>query len=644
MTGKTPDNYGAESIQILEGLEAVRKRPSMYIGSTSSAGLHHLVYEVVDNSVDEAQGGYCDSIHVVLEPDGGVSVSDNGRGIPTEIHKSGISALQVVMTTLHAGGKFDNSSYKVSGGLHGVGVSVVNALSSRLSVRIHKNGILCSQEYERGIPQSPPVESPTDRVGTGTFIHFIPDEDIFETTEFSFDILAKRLRELAFLNSGLSISIIDRRSSDGKKKEFRYEGGITSFVGFLNENKHPLHEPPVHFIREGVLEDGSFVFTDVSLQYNSGYQEDVFSFANNINTIDGGTHLTGFRAALTRCLNDYAARNGLFKKSGESFSGNDVREGLTAVVSVKLSNPQFEGQTKTRLGNREIKGIVENTVYGGLSQHFEENPSTARKIVQKCIDTCAARQAARKARELTRRKSALETASLPGKLSDCTVRDPDKAELFLVEGDSAGGSAKQGRERYFQAILPLRGKIINVEKAPLHKILNNNEIRTLVTAAGTGIGEEDFDMSKLRYGKIIIMTDADVDGAHIRTLLLTFFFRYMTRLIEEGHIFIAQPPLFRIKWGKNEKYAYSEKERDLIIENDTGSQKVSIQRYKGLGEMNPEQLWTTTMDPENRLMLQVRMDDAVEADRIFSILMGDEVEPRRNFIESHAGEVKNLDY
>ncbi len=415
-------------------------------------------------------------------------------------------------------------------------------------------------------------------------------------------------------------------------------------MGYLNENKHPLHEPPVHFTREGVLEDGSFVFTDVSLQYNSGYQEDVFSFANNINTIDGGTHLTGFRAALTRCLNDYASRNGLFKKSGESFSGNDVREGLTAVVSVKLSSPQFEGQTKTRLGNREIKGIVENTVYGGLSQHFEENPSTARKIVQKCIDTCAARQAARKARELTRRKSALETASLPGKLSDCTVRDPDKAELFLVEGDSAGGSAKQGRERYFQAILPLRGKIINVEKAPLHKILNNNEIRTLVTAAGTGIGAEDFDMSKLRYGKIIIMTDADVDGAHIRTLLLTFFFRYMTRLIEEGHIFIAQPPLFRIKWGKNEKYAYSEKERDLIIENDTGSQKVSIQRYKGLGEMNPEQLWTTTMDPENRLMLQVRMDDAVEADRIFSILMGDEVEPRRNFIESHAGEVKNLDY
>jgi len=642
---KPENTYGAESIQILEGLEAVRKRPSMYIGSTSSTGLHHLVYEVVDNSVDEAQGGYCTSIEVELQPDGGVTITDNGRGIPTDIHpKTGISALQVVMTTLHAGGKFDNSSYKVSGGLHGVGVSVVNALSSRLRVKVSKKGSTCTQEYTRGLPDYPLAETPDDSRITGTSIHFIPDEEIFETTEFSFDILAKRLRELAFLNSGLKISISDRRSPEGKKKVFRYEGGITSFVGFLNENKHPLHEPPVHITKEGELEDGSFVLSDVALQYNSGYQEDVFSFANNINTIDGGTHLTGFRAALTRCLNDYASRNGLFKKTDQSFTGNDVREGLTAVVSVKLSSPQFEGQTKTRLGNREIKGVVENTVYSGLEQFFEENPGDARKIVQKCIDTCAARQAARKARELTRRKSALETASLPGKLSDCTVRDPEHAELFLVEGDSAGGSAKQGRDRYFQAILPLRGKIINVEKAPLHKILANNEIRTLVTAAGTGIGQEDFELDKLRYGKIIIMTDADVDGAHIRTLLLTFFFRYMPRLIEEGHIFIAQPPLYRLKWGKKEVYAYSDHERNRILKEEAASTGITIQRYKGLGEMNPEQLWTTTMDPENRLMLQVRMDDAVEADRIFSILMGDEVEPRRNFIEQHAGEVTNLDY
>lgn len=645
MTGKANSTYDAESIQILEGLEAVRKRPSMYIGSTSSTGLHHLVYEVVDNSVDEAQGGHCNNIEVVIEPDGGVSIADNGRGIPTDIHhKTGISALQVVMTTLHAGGKFDNNSYKVSGGLHGVGVSVVNALSSSLTVKIKNKNILCTQYYERGLPLAPLVESELSTGETGTFIHFIPDEEIFETTEFSFDILAKRLRELAFLNSGLRISIIDKRTSEGKRKVFRYDGGITSFVGYLNENKHPLHEPPVHITKEAVLDDESFVLTDVALQYNSGYQEDVFSFANNINTIDGGTHLTGFRAALTRSLNDYASKNGLFKKSDESFTGNDVREGLTAVVSIKLSNPQFEGQTKTRLGNREIKGVVESTVYSGLEQYFEENPSNAKKIVQKCIDTCAARQAARKARELTRRKSALETASLPGKLSDCTVRDPAQAELFLVEGDSAGGSAKQGRDRYFQAILPLRGKIINVEKAPLHKILNNNEIRTLVTAAGTGIGQEDFELEKLRYGKIIIMTDADVDGAHIRTLLLTFFFRYMPRLIDEGHIFIAQPPLFRLKWGKKEIYAYSEKERDLLLKEEAGSQTVSMQRYKGLGEMNPEQLWTTTMDPVNRMMLQVRMDDAIEADRVFSILMGDEVEPRRKFIEEHAAEVTNLDY
>jgi DNA gyrase subunit B len=637
--------YGADSIQILEGLEAVRKRPSMYIGSTSSSGLHHLVYEVVDNSVDEAQGGYCTRIDVIIEKEGGVSVRDNGRGIPTDLHpKMGVSALQVVLTTLHAGGKFDNSSYKVSGGLHGVGVSVVNALSSYLYVEVRKKNSICTQYYKRGIPQAPLEEKPCETTEQGTTVLFIPDEEIFETTEFIFDIISKRMRELAFLNSGLEISVADERTKDGKHRVFKYDGGITSFVSFLNENKQPLHNPPIHLNREGKLEDGSFVLTDVAIQYNSGYQEDVFSFANNINTVDGGTHMTGFRSALTRCLNDYASKNAMFKKSDESFSGNDVREGLTAVVSIKISNPQFEGQTKARLGNREIKGVTENMVYAGLEQFFEENPAVARKIIQKCIDTCAARQAARKARELTRRKSALETASLPGKLSDCTVRNADEAELFLVEGDSAGGSAKQGRNRYFQAILPLRGKIINVEKAPLHKILGNIEIRTLVTAAGTGIGEEDFEIEKLRYGKIILMTDADVDGAHIRTLLLTFFFRYMPVLIEEGHIYIAQPPLFRVKWGKTERYAFSEQERDEIIKTEAGAQKTSIQRYKGLGEMNPEQLWSTTMNPVNRVLLKVKMDDAVEADRIFSILMGDEVEPRRIFIEKHAAEVKNLDY
>ncbi len=645
MIDKGATAYGAESIQILEGLEAVRKRPSMYIGSTSSAGLHHLVYEVVDNSVDEAQGGYCNTINVVLEKEGAVSVQDNGRGIPTDLHpQMEVSALQVVMTTLHAGGKFDDRSYKVSGGLHGVGVSVVNALSSFLHVEVRKSHSICTQDYVRGIPEFQLKEEPFNNSETGTTIRFIPDPDIFETTEYSFDILAKRLRELAFLNSGLCISIADERTEDGKHSVFQYDGGITSFVSFLNENKHPLHSPPIQFTKEGQLEDGSFILSDVAIQYNSGYQEDVFSFANNINTVDGGTHMTGFRSALTRCLNDYSSKNGMFKKTGQTFSGNDVREGLSAVISIKISNPQFEGQTKTRLGNREVKGVTETMVYSGLEQFFEENPAIARKIIQKCIDTSAARQAARKARELTRRKSALETASLPGKLADCTVRSSEEAELFLVEGDSAGGSAKQGRDRYFQAILPLRGKILNVEKAPLHKILNNNEIRTLVTATGTGIGEEDFDIEKLRYGKIIIMTDADVDGAHIRTLLLTFFFRYMPRLIAEGHIFIAQPPLFRLKWGKNERYAFSDNERDKIISEETGSQKVSIQRYKGLGEMNPDQLWTTTMDPEERVLLEVRMDDAVEADRIFSILMGDEVEPRRLFIEEHAAEVKNLDY
>lgn len=645
MTKSKPAVYGAESIQVLEGLDAVRKRPSMYIGSTSSPGLHHLVWEVVDNSVDEAQAGYCDRIRVVLHQDGGVSVEDNGRGIPTENHKkSGIPAVQVVLTTLHAGGKFDDSTYKVAGGLHGVGVSVVNALSSSLSVSIAKEGMRYFQPYSRGKPLAPLTVEPLKEGSNprGTTVTFIPDEEIFETLEFSFEILSKRLRELAFLNSGLSIVLSDERTKEKREKTFQYDGGISSFVSFLNENRSPLHEKPIFISRESPMEDGSYFSLEAAIQYNSAYQEDVFTFVNNINTIDGGTHLTGFRAALTRCINDYASKNGMFRKADESFSGNDVREGLAAVISVKITNPQFEGQTKTRLGNREVKGLTESIVYSCLDQHFEENPPTARKIVLKCIDTSAARLAARKARELTRRKGALETASLPGKLSDCAVRNPEEAELFIVEGDSAGGSAKQGRNRHFQAILPLRGKVINVEKAPLHKILNNNEIRTMVTAVGTGIGSEDFDLSRLRYGKIIIMTDADIDGSHIRTLLLTFFYRYMPELIDRGHIYIAQPPLYQVRWGKNRRYIYDDRNLSPLLET-LGDQKFTLQRYKGLGEMNPEQLWSTTMNPETRQLLKVRMDDAVEANHVFSTLMGDEVAPRREFILEHAGEVRNLD-
>jgi DNA gyrase subunit B len=636
-------SYDAESIKVLEGLEAVRKRPSMYIGSTSATGLHHLVYEVVDNSVDEAQAGHCDNISVVLMADGRVSVEDNGRGIPIDMHaKMNKPAVEVVMTTLHSGGKFDSESYKVSGGLHGVGVSVVNALSEQLDVEIRMDGKIHRQSYTRGIPDAPlAVDGETDLMGT--LITFRPDPEIFETTDFSFDTLSRRFRELAFLNSGLTISIRDeRKGSRGKSHRFRYRGGISSFVSFLNETRHTLHDDPIQLNRETELEDGSFFSLDVAVQYNSGYQEEIFSFVNNINTIDGGTHLTGFKAALTRCLNDYASGNNLFKKSEQTFSGNDVREGLTAVISIKLTNPQFEGQTKTRLGNREVKGVTESLVYTGLSEFCEENPSTARRIVQKCIDTSAARLAARKARELTRRKSALETAALPGKLADCAVTDPSQSELFLVEGVSAGGSAKQGRNRHFQAILPLRGKIINVEKAPLHRILANKEIRTIVTATGTGIGEDEFDISKLRYHKIVIMTDADVDGAHIRTLLLTFFYRYMPRLIENGHIYIAQPPLYLLRKGNVSRYAYSESEMEEAWE-DLGGEKITIQRYKGLGEMNADQLWNTTMDPSNRVLLKVRLEDAVEASHIFSMLMGDEVEPRRKFIEEHASEVQNLD-
>jgi DNA gyrase subunit B len=643
MDSEKPGIYNADSIQVLEGLEAVRKRPSMYIGSTSSTGLHHLVYEVVDNSVDEAQGGHCDSISVIIDEDGSVEVTDNGRGIPIELHTElNVPALEVVMTKLHAGGKFDNKSYRVSGGLHGVGVSVVNALSEWLEVTVWKGGREYRQSYSRGIPAEPlRVSGSTDR--SGTRISFLPDSKIFETTDFSFDILSKRLREMAFLNKGLSITIDDRRpETEDKSHSFCYSGGISSFVSYLNETRHPLHDEPLYFTRAVDTDSGGSVILEVALQYNTGYQEEIFSFANNINTVDGGTHLTGFKTALTRCLNEYAASANLFRKSGESFSGSDVREGLTAVVSVKLSDPQFEGQTKTRLGNREVQGVVSSAVYDGLAQFLEENPGTARKIIKKCYETKAARQAARQARELTRRKSALESAALPGKLSDCAVSDPDQAELFLVEGDSAGGSAKQGRNRHFQAILPLRGKIINVEKYPLNRILKNREVRTIITAVGTGIGEDEFDLAGLRYGKIIIMTDADVDGAHIRTLLLTFFYRYMPVLIERGHIFIAQPPLYKIKVGRREHYVYDEAARRRIVKSAGGS-SVSIQRYKGLGEMNPDQLWETTMDPETRRLSRVNLDDAVEASMIFSVLMGDEVEPRRRFITEHAAEVTNLD-
>ncbi|MFO7949704.1 MAG: DNA topoisomerase (ATP-hydrolyzing) subunit B [Candidatus Fermentibacteraceae bacterium] len=643
MESDTPGIYNANSIQVLEGLEAVRKRPSMYIGSTSSTGLHHLVYEVVDNSVDEAQGGHCDTISVVLEEDGSVTVTDNGRGIPIELHAElNVPALEVVMTKLHAGGKFDNKSYKVSGGLHGVGVSVVNALSEWLSVTVWKGGKEYRQSYSRGMPSEPlKVTGATDR--TGTRISFMPDDEIFETTTFNFDLLSKRLREMAFLNSGLSITMKDRRpESQGKSHSFCYDGGIASFVSYLNKTRHPLHDEPLFFSRTVDTEAGESVILEVALQYNTGYQEEIFSFANNINTVDGGTHLTGFKTALTRCLNEYAASANLFGKSDESFSGSDVREGLTAVVSVKLSDPQFEGQTKTRLGNRDVQGVVSSSVYEGLGQFLEENPGTARKIIKKCYETKAARQAARQARELTRRKSALESAALPGKLADCAVSDPDQAELFLVEGDSAGGSAKQGRNRHFQAILPLRGKIINVEKYPLNRILKNREVRTIITAVGTGIGEEEFDLAGLRYGKIIIMTDADVDGAHIRTLLLTFFYRYMPVLIERGHIFIAQPPLYKIKIGRREHYVYEEAGRRRMI-REAGGSSVSVQRYKGLGEMNPDQLWDTTMDPDTRRLSKVNLDDAVEASMIFSVLMGDEVEPRRKFITEHASEVTNLD-
>ena len=626
--------YNAEQIQILEGLEAVRRRPSMYIGSTGPRGLHHLVYEVVDNSIDEAMAGYCDQIDVVLRRDGAVSVADNGTGIPVDIHpKEKISALEVVMTKLHAGGKFGGGHYQVSGGLHGVGISVVNALSAWLEAEVRRDGKVYFQRYERGKPQTE-VKVIGEAATTGTKITFKPDHEIFDNCEFDLDTLVQRLRELAFLTRGLKINIKDERV--GKELSFHYEGGIVSFVQALNRTKTPLFDDVIYIQKEA---EGSLV--EVALQYNDGFVENVYTFANNINNVEGGTHLSGFRSALTRSINDYGRKYNLIKENESNLSGEDVREGLTAVISVKLRFPQFEGQTKTKLGNSEMKGIVESAVYEGISEYLEENPAVARKIVDKCLMASRAREAARKARELTRRKSALEISSLPGKLADCTFKEAELCELYLVEGDSAGGSAKQARDRRFQAILPLRGKILNVEKARLDRIFNNEEIKAMITAIGGGFGE-DFDPTKIRYHKIITLTDADVDGAHIRTLLLTFFYRYMRPLIENGHVYIGMPPLFFVKKGKQEQYCYSEQELEAFLETH-GRQGVTIQRYKGLGEMNAEQLAETTMNPESRTLLRVTLEDAVAADEIFSTLMGDKVEPRREFIQTHAREVVDLD-
>ena len=623
------DEYGAEKIQVLEGLEAVRKRPAMYIGSIGTEGLHHLVYEVVDNSIDEALAGQCDKIAVVVGNDNSITVIDNGRGIPVDNHpKYNKPALEIVMTMLHAGGKFEKEAYKVSGGLHGVGVSVVNALSKELEVWSKKNGKIYYQKFERGVPKGA-MQEDGDTDETGTKVRFVADDQIFTTDEYHFETLSSRLRELAYLNKGVKIMLKDERTD--KSSVFFYEGGIVEFIEFLNKNKKPLHKT-IYFERE--KNDAQ---VEIALQYNDSFNENVFSFVNNIRTREGGTHVSGFRTALTRAINDYSEK---LKLKDFKISGDDVKEGLSVVISVKLKEPQFEGQTKTKLGNSEVKGLVDSIVYERLKEYFEENPPDAKAIIEKVVMAAKAREAARKARELTRRKGALDSFSLPGKLADCSEKDPSKCELYLVEGDSAGGSAKQGRKREFQAILPLRGKILNVEKARLNKIFANNEIVTMVTALGTGISEE-FKIDKLRYHKIIIMTDADVDGSHIRTLLLTFFFRYLRPLIEQGYVYIAQPPLYKIKKGKQFKYAFSEEEKDRIW-NEIG-EGADVQRYKGLGEMNADQLWETTMDPETRSLLKVTIEDAVIADKMFTVLMGDEVPPRRAFIQKHAKDVVNLD-
>ncbi len=631
------NSYDESQIQVLEGLEAVRKRPGMYIGSTSGKGLHHLVWEIVDNSIDEALAGYCDEINVSIEEDNSIRVTDNGRGIPVGIQeKMGRPAVEVIMTVLHAGGKFGGGGYKVSGGLHGVGASVVNALSTELEVFVHREGKIHYQKYERGIPVADlKVIGDTDQ--TGTITRFKPDPEIFqETTVYEFDTLATRMRELAFLNRNIKLTIEDKREHK-QKKEFHYEGGIKSYVEHLNRSKQPIHEEPVYV--EG-SKDG--IQVEVSLQYNEGYTNNIYSFTNNIHTYEGGTHEVGFKTALTRVINDYGRKNSILKDADSNLTGEDVREGLTAIVSIKHPNPQFEGQTKTKLGNSEARTITESVFSEAFEKFLLENPNVARKIVEKGTMAARARVAAKKARELTRRKSALEVSSLPGKLADCSSKDPAISEIYIVEGDSAGGSAKQGRDRHFQAILPLKGKIINVEKARLDKILSNDEVRTIITAIGTNIGG-DFDIEKARYHKVIIMTDADVDGAHIRTLLLTFFYRYMRQIIEHGYIYIAQPPLFKVQQGKKIQYAYNEKELEKILAELPAQPKPGIQRYKGLGEMNPTQLWETTMDPEVRSLLQVSLQDAIEADETFEILMGDKVEPRRNYIQENAKYVKNLD-
>ncbi|MDR9756571.1 MAG: DNA topoisomerase (ATP-hydrolyzing) subunit B [Thermacetogeniaceae bacterium] len=631
---KNNGNYDATQIEVLEGMEAVRRRPGMYVGNTSSRGLHQLVFELIDNSVDEALAGFCDVIKVILHSDGSVTVCDNGRGIPVDIHpRTGRPAVEAALTLLHAGGKFGGHGYEISGGLHGVGLSVVNALSRWLEIHIKRDGKHYMQRYERGKVKSDlKVIGATD--STGTSVHFLPDDQIFTVTEFNRDYLSARIRDLSFLNKGLRLILIDE--VEGTSKEFHHKGGIADFVRGLNKNKEVLHKEPLYFetVRDQVL-------VELSLQYHTGYVDNIYSFVNNIHTQEGGTHETGFKTALTRVINDYARRYGILKDNDEKLTGEDAREGLTAVLSVKMKEPQFEGQTKTKLGNSEVRGLVDSVTSDYLTTFFEENPGPAKLIVEKAVQASRAREAARKARELTRRKSALDNLSLPGKLADCVSRKPEECELYIVEGDSAGGSAKQGRDRRNQAILPLRGKILNAEKARLDKLLANEEIKNIITAIGTGI-LDDFDLSKARYHRIVIMSDADVDGSHIRTLLLTFFYRYMRPLIEAGYVYIAQPPLYRVQRGKKVQYVYNDQELDRLLKKMNTS-NVSIQRFKGLGEMNADQLWETTMDPENRTMLQVSLEDAVLADEIFTILMGEKVEPRREFIQTHAREVRNLD-
>jgi DNA gyrase subunit B len=632
-----PSSYSGKDIQVLEGLEAVRKRPSMYIGSTGPKGLHHLVYEVVDNSVDEALAGHCTTIDVVIHPDNSVSVTDNGRGIPVDnVPKYRKPAVEVVLTVLHAGGKFGGQGYKVSGGLHGVGVSVVNALSTKLRVEVKRSGKIWHQEYDRGKPAAP-LKAEGKTKTTGTTVTFWADDTIFESVSYDYDTLATRFRETAFLNKNLKITLTDERELEPRVEEFKYAGGIVDFVKYLNENKDTIHSKPIYFEAEG--NEGS---VEIAMQWNMGYSDSVLAFANNINTHEGGTHLEGFKNALTRTINDYARRQGILKEKEDNLTGEDIREGLAAIVSVKLRDPQFEGQTKTKLGNTEMRGFVQQIVTQGLAEYLEEHPKPARSIVTKSAQAAKARAAARKARELTRRKGLLESSTLPGKLADCSVREAELTELYLVEGDSAGGSAKQARDRSFQAILPLRGKILNVERAGLNRALSSEEIQAMITAIGTNIGEE-FDIEAARYHKAIIMTDADVDGAHIRCLILTFFYRFMKEMIEEGYVYIAQPPLYKLSVGKKHEYAYNDHQLQQLLARVPDGTKYNIQRYKGLGEMNPEQLWETTMDPTSRTLLQVTIDDALAAEKAFTDLMGDQVEPRKEFIQRHAKDVRFLD-